>query len=158
MNDNVNVISTINGSVSINLPDMRFRRVWPQKGARIAIDKATLQECIYDPGVSYMFENGILYIEDLEEKKQLGLEPETATEPQNIIVLNDKQMRRLMTVAPVSELKETLAKMSKEQAKNLVDFAINNRLTDADRCQVLKDVTGINVLSAVILEEKNKED
>ena len=68
------------------------------------IDKDALSEAMYEPGVASMFRKGILYIEDMDTKKELGLEPDGATEPENIIVLTGAQMTRYLKVAPARDL------------------------------------------------------
>ena len=52
-----------------------------------------------------MIDSGMLYIEDMAVKKELGLEPEDAKEPVNIIVLSDKEMRHYITM-PLAQFKE----------------------------------------------------
>ena len=42
-----------------------------------------------------MLKAGVLFIDDLEFKKELGLEPEDAVEPVNVILLEDKFIERL---------------------------------------------------------------
>ena len=158
MDEKICVVSTVNGNIGMTVPQLNFRKEWARKGAKVMIKKEILEEALYDPGVEYMFNNVMLYIEDLEAKKALGLEPEDAKEPENIIVLNDKQMKRYLTVAPTRELKEILGKLSQEQRKNLVDYAIENNVTDIDKCNLLEEATGINVLNAIILKRKQEED
>ena len=158
MDEKICVVSTVNGNMGINIPYLNFRKDWARKGAKVMIKKEILEEALYDPGVEYMFNNGMLYIEDLEAKKALGLEPEEAKEPENIIVLNEKQMKRYLTVAPKQELKDILIKLAPEQRKNLADFAIENNITDVDRCEILKKATGIDVLNAIILKRKEEEE
>lgn len=158
MDEKICVVSTVNGNIGINIPHLNFRKDWARKGAKVMIKKEILEEALYDPGVEYMFNNGMLYIEDLEVKKALGLEPEEAKEPENIIVLNEKQMKRYLTVAPKQELKDILIKLAPEQRKNLADFAIENNITDVDRCEILKKATGIDVLNAIILKRKEEEE
>jgi hypothetical protein len=52
---------------------------------------------LWDNGVRVMIDRGILYIPDMKDKIDLGLEPEDATEPENIIVLSDLQINNLLT-------------------------------------------------------------
>lgn len=158
MENKICVVSTVNGNIGITVPQLNFRKDWARKGAKVLIPKEILEEALYDPGVEYMFNNGMLYIEDLEVKKSLGLEPEDAKEPENIIVLNDKQMKRYLTVAPKRELRAVLEKLSHEQRKNLVDFAIENNITDMEVSEILEKATGINILSAIILKKKQEEE
>lgn len=156
-NKKVIVENLSNGRVGINIPDLRLKRIWERKGVKKPIDFETLQQAIYDPGVEFMFKEGILYIDDMDVKIALGLEPEDAKEPENIIILSDQQKRRLLTVAPIQELKDMMNKISNEQKQSLVDFAIENELTNMDRCEILKQFTQVNVIRAVELNRKNKE-
>ena len=154
----VTVISTVNGIVGIYLPDLRFKKEWTRKGQRQKIDKDLLQDIMYDPGSEYMFRTGMLYIEDMDIKKEIGLEPEDATEPVNIIVLDEKQLNRYLTVMPLHEFKENVKKLSIEQAKNLVDYAVQKETITFDKAEFLEKITGLNAMSMIQLNRKNKED
>lgn len=154
----VTVISTVNGVIGIYLPDLRFKKEWTRKGQRQKIDKDLLQDIMYDPGSEYMFRTGMLYIEDMDIKKEIGLEPEEATEPVNIIVLDEKQLNRYLTVMPLHEFKENVKKLSIEQAKNLVDYAVQKETITFDKAEFLEKVTGLNAMSMIQLNRKNKED
>lgn len=154
----VTVISTVNGVVGIYLPDLRFKKEWTRKGQKQKIDKELLQDIMYDPGSEYMFRTGMLYIEDMDIKKEIGLEPEEATEPVNIIVLDEKQLNRYLTVMPLHEFKENVKKLSIEQAKNLVDYAVQKETITFDKAEFLEKVTGLNAMSMIQLNRKNKED
>ena len=154
----VTVISTVNGVVGIYLPDLRFKKEWTRKGQKQKIDKELLQDIMYDPGSEYMFRTGMLYIEDMDIKKEIGLEPEDATEPVNIIVLDEKQLNRYLTVMPLHEFKENVKKLSIEQAKNLVDYAVQKETITFDKAEFLEKITGLNAMSMIQLNRKNKED
>lgn len=154
----ITVISTVNGVVGIYLPDLRFRKEWTRKGQRQKIDKDLLQDIMYDPGSEYMFRTGMLYIEDMNIKKEIGLEPEEATEPVNIIILDEQQLHRYLTVMPLHEFKENVKKLSIEQAKNLVDYAVQKETITFDKAEFLEKITGLNAMSMIQLNRKNKED
>ena len=154
----VTVVSTVNGLVGIYLPDLRFKKEWTRKGQKQKIDKDLLQDIMYDPGSEYMFRTGMLYIEDMDIKKEIGLEPEDATEPVNIIVLDEKQLNRYLTVMPLHEFKENVKKLSIEQAKNLVDYAVQKESITFDKAEFLEKITGLNAMSMIQLNRKNKED
>jgi len=82
------------------------------------------------------------------------LEPEGAIEPENIIVLDDAQRKRYMTVLPVHEFKQKLADLSMDQATALAQYAIENKLIDFDKCDMLKTMTGIDIIKSI---EYNRE-
>lgn len=156
-NKKVVIESLSTGRVGIDIPELHLRRRWEKKGAKTTIDLDTLKEAIYYKGVSNLFTDGFLKIDDLNVKIELGLEPEGATEPENIIILNDSQKQRLLTVAPIRDLKEMLGKIPYEQVQELVDYAIEHEITDINRCEVLKTATGIDVIKAVLLRRQAKE-
>lgn len=156
-NKKVYVVSTVNGTVGISLPEYGFRKDWTKKGQKVAIDKELLENIMFDPGTEYMFRTGMLYIEDMEVKKELGLEPEDATEPENIIVLSDAEMKRYLTVLPLHEFKEKLTNLSIEQKKNMVDYAVENEIINLEKCELLKEATGLNIVRMIELNRQNKE-
>lgn len=157
-NRKVTIESLSTGRVGIDIPELHLRRRWERKGAKTTIDLDILKEAIYYKGVSNLFTDGFLKIDDMDVKIELGLEPEGATEPENIIILNDAQRQRLLTVAPIRDLKEMLGKISYEQAQELTEYAIDHEITDINRCEVLKTATGVDVIKAVLLRRQNKED
>lgn len=155
--EKIRVISKHQGPVSVNIPDLRFKREWPNKSASIPIERETLEEMMYDNGFKYMIDTGMLYIEDLEVKKELGLEPEDATEPVNIIVLSDNDMKRMMTAMPQFEFDAKLKTLNYEQMLALADFAIRNELGDFGKCDAIKKACGKDILTAIKLNREDKE-
>lgn len=155
--EKIRVISKHQGPISVNISDLRFKREWPNKGASISIEKETLEEMMYDSGFKYMIDTGMLYIEDLEVKKELGLEPEDATEPVNIIVLSDNDMKRMMTAMPQFEFDAKLKTLNYEQMLALADFAIKNELGDFGKCDAIKKACGKDILTAIRLNREDKE-
>lgn len=157
MEKKIKVKNLVNGRIGITLPDLRLNVNWDRKGQTRLIDFDTLQEALYDYGTEYMFKEGMLGIDDMETKIALGLEPEGATEPQFIKVLDDDQMKRMMTVMPIFEFKKELETIPREQILNLVDYAVQNEYSDIKKCDVLKEITGIDVISAIRLNREDKE-
>lgn len=155
--EKIRVVSKHQGPISVNISDLRFKREWPNKGASIPIEREALEEMMYDSGFKYMIDTGMLYIEDLEVKKELGLEPEDATEPVNIIVLSDNDMKRMMTAMPQFEFDAKLKTLNYEQMLALADFAIKNELGDFGKCDAIKKACGKDILTAIRLNREDKE-
>ena len=155
--EKIKVVSKHQGPVSVNIPDLHFRREWPNKGATVSIDKETLEEMLYDNGFKYMIDTGMLYIEDMEVKKEFGLEPEDAIEPVNIIVLSDNDMKRMMTAMPQFEFEAKIKTLNYEQMLALADYAIKNELGDYNKCDVIKKACGKDILTAIRLNREDKE-
>lgn len=155
------LISTINAYVGIDVPDLHLKRLWERKGAKKTIPMSVLREAFYDPSVEYLLRQGILYIEDLDVKIELGLEEETAKEPSaelNIQILKDDEMKRLLTVVPIYDFEEKIKKLQKEQLHNLCDYAIIHEITDFEKCEILKDLTGTDIIRTVQLNHDDKDD
>lgn len=157
MTNKVLVKNMTNSPVTVISRALNFQREWTSKGMEIPIDKEVFEQLMYEPGVKYMIESGILYIEDLEVKKELGIEPEEATEPVNIIVLTDKQRRQYMVNLPLDTFKEKVDELSYEQIEELADYAIENKLMDYDKCEYLKEKCGRDIITAIRLNSQAKE-
>ena len=157
MENKVRVVSKVGNKVTVNVPDIRFSRTWPAAGAVVNIDKEILEDLMYDIGFRNMIDMGILYIEDMETKKELGLEPEDATEPVNIIVLSDKDKKNYMTTLSLVGFKDKIKKLSQTQLEELCNYAIDNKLIDVDKCKLLKEACGRDIMQAVRLNELDKE-
>jgi len=123
MNERVIVTSMVSGNVGLTLPHLRVNKTWPKKGTKLPIEKDILREAIYEPGVEYMFKNGILYIDDMDFKIELGLEAEGAKAPTAIIPVDEKYLERVLKRMPVSEMKQVIKTMNDNQRRELIDYA-----------------------------------
>lgn len=154
-NRQIKISSNIDATVGITDPQLRFNRTWEKKGVVRSIDFATLQELCYNPGTYGLFTRGILYIDDMEAKRELGLEPYEATEPTNIVILTDQQRQRYLKFAPIQDLKKVCQTLSSNEIDNLVDYAIDNQIIDYDKCAYLKELSGRDIIKTI---ELNKLD
>lgn len=158
MNKNKVVVKNMtNSPVTIMSQMLSFKRELAPKGAEISIDKEIFEQLMYESGIQYMINSGILYIEDMEVKKELGIEPEDAEEPVNIIVLTDKQRRQYMVNLSLKSFKEKVDQLSYEQIEELADYAIDNRLMDFDKCEYIREKCGRDIITAIRLNKQNKE-
>ena len=157
MEEKVKVVNLVSSRVNINIPDVRLNRIWEKKGAVKTIPFDQLEEAMYNPGVESLFTEGILGIEDLEIKKKLGLEPEDVTEPVNIIVLNDQQRKRYLTVMPFAEFKDKIKELPVEQVREMAQFAIDNDIADFDKAEIIKKITGIDIIGSIQTKKQNEE-
>lgn len=153
----VKVVSQTRGLVSISLPYIPFKAQWRTSGATVEIEKETLEQIMFEPGVKYMFDQGMLYIEDMEAKKELGIEPEDAKEPVNVIVLNDKQRRQYWVNLSLTDFKKKVDELSREQVELLADYAIENKLVDVDKCDFMQEKCGRDIMTAIRLNKADEE-
>ena len=157
MNEKVIVTSMVNGIVGITMPNSRIKKIWPKKGTKLPVEKDFLREAIYEPGVEYMFKKGILYMDDMDFKIELGLEPEGTIKPTEIIPVDEKYLHRVLKLMPISEMKAEVAKMSDNQKKELLDFTVEQNDIQLDRLNVIKELTGIDVLKVIELKRQKGE-
>lgn len=153
----VNVTSTTIGEVSVFQPSIPFRASWPSKGSTRAIEEEIIEQLLYTPGFKYMIDTGMLYIEDMEAKKKLGIEPEDAAEPVNVIVLSDVDKNKYMRVYPIEKFKTEVKKLSREQLIDLADYAIENKIADFEKSEALEKLCGKNIIRGIQLARQNKE-
>ena len=158
MENMVNIKSTVKALVSINVPTLNLRRSWPKKGAIQKIPFDVLEQAYFEPGVEYLFKTGVLYIEDMEVKRALGLEDPEAEAPTAIIDLTDDYMKKLLTATPLKDFREEVEKLSHEQIKELVQFAVEIGVTDYHRCKLLQEKTGFDVMKAAIARKEEEAE
>ena len=154
MDDKVMVTSMVGGTISASALN---HRVWNKKGQKLPVSKDILREAIYEPGIEYMFKNGILYIEDMDFKIELGLEAEGTKTPTQIIPMDEKYMTRVLKLMPVSEMKKSIDEMSMVQKQELVDFAVKQNDIQLDRIKIVGDKCGVDVLKAIELNRQKGE-
>lgn len=157
-NRKVMVKSMVASRVGINLPDLKLKRTWEKRGVVRPIPFEELEQALYEPGVEYMFKQGILAIDSMEDKIALGLEEEGTTTPTNIIVLTEAEMDRYWKVLPFIEFKQKLTGLPKEQIQNLVDYAIDKEYTDINKCEYIKEKMEIDIIRAIQLNRQTKEE
>ena len=153
----IKITSTTVGEVSVFQPSIPFRMSWPAKGSTRAVEEEILEQLLYTPGFKRMIDSGVLYIEDMDAKKKLGIEPEDATEPVNVIVLSDQEKNKYLKMYSADKFKEEIKKLSHEQLIDLADFAIENKIADFDKSEILEKACGKNIIKGIQLARQNKE-
>lgn len=158
MENMVNIKSTVKALVSINVPTLNLRRSWPKKGAVQKIPFDVLEQAYFEPGVEYLFKTGVLYIDDMAVKQALGLEAPDVEEPTAIIDLTEEFMKKLLTGTALKDFREEVEKLSHEQIKELVNYAVEIGVTDYHRCKILQDKTGFDVMRAAVARKEEEAE
>ena len=153
MNDKVMVTSMVGGTISaVSLE----HRVWNKKGQKLPVSKDVLREAIYEPGIEYMFKKGILYIDDMEMKIELGLEAPGTTTPTEVLPVDDKYLNRVLKLMPISEMKAAIDKMSIVQKQELVDYASKQNDIQLDRLAIVSDKCNVDILKTIELNRQKE--
>lgn len=149
MSEKVKVISAFDGRFGIDNADLRISRRWPARGSFVIFDKEIVEELMYDPSFKNGIESGDLYIEDMEIKKELGIEPPDAKEP-TIIYLGEKELDRFWKTMPLAQFKVEVKKLTKEQIQSLADYAINHGNDGSiPKANYLTEISGRNILKGI---------
>lgn len=149
--------SMVNGTVSVNYPQYGINRRWSKMGQPIPVPFTTVEQCLYENGFRRMIDSGILYIENMQDKIELGLEPADASEPENIIVLEEKDMENLLKATTLDTFIEKTQNISRAQMDNLIDYAIRHEIVIMDKANYIKELTGRDILAAVSRKQQVEE-
>lgn len=145
----VKVTNMVNKIVGVKLPEYGINRQWRRKGQSVPIPFDTLSQMLWHNGFRNMIDKGILYIDSMKDKIDLGLEEEGTKEPTNIIALNDAQILKLLKVDDFDTFKNTIDKLPEAQVRNVANYAITNKLVDVEKCNYIKDLTYIDILKSI---------
>lgn len=154
-NKQITLVSMVDGRVGINVPDLRLKRLWEQKGSKKKVAFDVLQEAFYDPSVEYLIKQGMLYVDDKEARIALGLE-ENEEGAQPIQMLKDEEINRLLTVVPTFEFRQRMKELTKEQIKSIVDYAVKHEITAYDKCEILKEYSEVDIIKTVQFNNEEK--
>lgn len=154
----VKVKSGIKGRVGVNLPDLRFKRIWPKMDSSIEVDYKILEEALFDDGFARMIKDGVLIIDDPQARISLGLESSGAERRVAKVTLNEMQMLKLLKVDTFDEFKIVVDKMSRAQIETLCDLAIEKNVYDFDKTDYLKNKVGIDIRRTIELNRQDKEE
>lgn len=139
--------------VSVYKPEYGIQRKWQKLGQSIGIPYETVEQLLWDRGFRNLIDSGMLYIEDMQTKIDLGLEPEGATQPVNIRTLTVEDIKNLWN-APIAVFKKEIDDLPAIQVDAVIEYAIQNDIADATKCIFIKTKTGKDILKAI----SNKQD
>lgn len=147
-NYKVLIKNTTNHPVMVILQDAKFQREWTA-GASLKVPFSILEEGIFDKGFRFFLEKGVLFIEDKAVRVELGLEEEDG--PPIFKVLNKSQMLKLLKVDSLEDFEKTFEDLSRDQRNSIIDLALEEKIVNIDKINIIKKYTGIDLLKAIQL-------
>lgn len=153
----VKITSMVNKTVGVKRPELGVNRKWTQKGQIMPIPYDIVEQLLWTEGFRNMIDRGILYIDNLQDKIDLGLEPYDAKEPQNIIVLTDIQIANLLKNVPFVAFKQEISKLGMTQIKEIVNYAILHEVVDVQKADLLRQITGTDILKRISFNKDMNE-
>lgn len=149
----VKLQSMVNKVVGVSKPEYGIKRKWTKKGQIIPLPFDTVEQMLWDEGFRRMVDRGILYINEMQDKIDLGLEPAGAEQPENILVLSDLQIKNYLTTTPYEVFKKEVSELNMTQIRNIINYAITNEIVDVQKCNFLKELTGLDILKEISLNK-----
>lgn len=154
----VNVVSARRGTIGIVEPQFGINRVWYKKGTVLQIEFDKLEEALYHPGVGNLFREGYLYIESMQDKIDLGLEPAEATKPINIVVLTEPQIVDVITKMSSVEAEKLLGPLPNGQLEDICAYAVQHELMPSvSKNAYLKNRAGVDIIKTIQFNAEIKE-
>jgi hypothetical protein len=144
----VEVINNSTGSVSYYSELSRMQRKWDKPDSKKKISLEELRELVSASGGYELLENFLL-IKDMDVREELGL-------PVNKeYMLDEKEIKALLKKS-VDVLETTLENTSEAIREKIAQAAIDTKLSDLDKLEVIKEHSGVDVLFAI--QEKKEEE
>lgn len=152
-NNYVMVKSSSDWTLVVDVPHLNLHRVWTKRGQKYPIERNALIQAYYRPAVEALFREGSLVTDDKDFLREVGL---LDHEDKPIVYeLTDTIKHRIIKLMPLVEVKQELAKMSRSQIDEVVDYAITHyEDLMMDRIDLFSQVSGKNMMVAI----KNYKD
>lgn len=152
-NNFVMVRSASDWTLVVDVPYLNLHRVWTKRGQKYPIERAALIQAYYRPAVEALFREGSLVTDDKDFLREVGLLDEE--ERPIVYELTDTMKGRLIKLMPLAEVKREMAKMSRSQIDEVIEYAITN-YNDLmmDRVDFFTQISGKNIMAAI----KNYKD
>ncbi len=145
----VKLTSTDTGTVVVHEPAYNIHREFPGKGTSQMIPFDIMEQLMWRTGFKNMILSGTLYIDNMQDKIDLGLEDPETKVPTNIKVLNEAQIVTLLKVKSYEDFVAELETVSAEQINNVVTYAVDHDLIDPKKDDYLKKITGKDILKMI---------
>lgn len=144
----VEVVNNSTGSVSYYSELSRMHRKWDKPETKKKVSLEELRELVSASGGYELLENFLL-IKDVNVREELGLPINKEH------MLDDKDIKAVLKKS-VDVLESTLENTSDSIKEKIAQTAIDSKLGDLDKLEVIQEHTGIDVLSAI--KEKKEEE
>ena len=157
MSDKIKVISTYNGRCGIDNADLNISRRWQNRGDAVSFTREQLESLQFDVAFMNMVREGVLYIEDMDVKKEIGVEPEDAAQPTRIL-MDDKTLERFWKNMPLGQFKVESKNLTKSQLAMLAEYAIAHGSEGSiEKANYLTSISGYNILKGIELARQSQE-
>ena len=150
MERNVKIVSMVDNIVSVRKPEYNIYRSWKSRGQTFTIPFDTVQQLLWDTGFKNLIYSGILYIPDLQDKIDLGIEEEGATEAKNVVAFTEEKMIELFSdKVSMEEFIKIMTTVPRTQVDILIEYAIEKEIVNVEKDKFLLELTGKDILIGI---------
>lgn len=137
--------------------DMGILRGWEKPNSIKKISLVELTQAMSQRGVYVLFDKGSLIIDEPdagEIREILGLSE------LDEYILTLKEIKELITSKDYNDLRNVIKWSNKFQKDTIIQTAINEKISDANVINVIKEITGQDITSLIVTEraEDKKEE
>lgn len=137
------------GTFVVNEPAYNIRRIFKGLGSVQTIPFEIVEQLLWSEGFRNALENGLIYIESMQDKIDLGLEEPDTTEPTNIKILSPEKMEAILRNNDIEEFLKAIDGCPKEQARRLAEYAADHNIVDMKKVEIIKELTGLDVINMI---------
>lgn len=155
MSEKVKIISYVDHSVRIYIPELRVNRLFEKQGQSYLFEASVVEEMFYYPGIEELFTTGAFYMDDKDLRIKLGLEEEDGTVAEEVIApISNTTILAYLNAKPLNEFTDYVSALPRVHQDRFVDLAIQHKITDYNKINVLKELTGRDIIKIIQLNEE----
>lgn len=155
MSKKVKITSCTNNATRIKIPELRVNRLFEKEGQSFLFDAEVIEEMFYYPAIEKAFKEGLFSIDDKELRIKLELEEEDGTVSQEVTApISNSTILAYLNAKSVSEFKEYFDNLPMSQKIRFADMAIEKKIVNYEKCQIIKDATGKDIMQIIQLNEE----
>lgn len=148
--EKIKVKNNSTGGAGYFLSNSSIRRSWlPHQTLLISTEE--LEEGFYEPGIKTLFTSGLLYIENIEDRKKVGLVIEAEDEEIDELegTYSREEILKVLQETGAAPLGAMLNKAKNSMYDLIVALAVENEITDSIKVKLIREKTGVDVLESI---------
>ena len=144
----ITVKNISSATVVLSIPEISFNRSLTP-GRTIPISQEDYDNLVFDPGVQNMVRGGYIKFEGLEEGTEIEVAPNSIKEKSEI--------EKIMEARDISAFAKFIPTASTAAKETIVQYAVENNITDNAFTALIKKYCGIDVINAISVKHKAEE-
>ena len=144
----ITVKNISSATVVLSIPEISFNRSLTP-GRTIPISQEDYDNLVFDPGVQNMVRGGYIKFEGLEEGTEIEVAPNS--------IKDKSEIEKIMETRDISAFAKFIPTASPAAKETIVQYAVENNITDNAFTALIKKYCGIDVINAISVKHKAEE-